>query len=63
MKYDKTRVVLERMFLKRKLFAKKFINLSLAYTFESCLTFTVVDNIDESVSDYNYFLMFMISSR
>lgn len=29
MKYDKTRVVLERMFLKRKLFTKKFINLSL----------------------------------
>lgn len=30
MKYDKTRVVLERMFLKRKLFTKKFIDLSLA---------------------------------
>ena len=29
MKYDKTRVVLERMFLKRKLFTKKFVNLSL----------------------------------
>ena len=29
MKYDKTRIVLERMFLKRKLFTKKFINLSL----------------------------------
>lgn len=29
MKYDKTRVVLERMFLRRKLFTKKFINLSL----------------------------------
>lgn len=29
MKYDKTRVVLERMFLKRKLFTKKFINLTL----------------------------------
>ncbi len=29
MKYDKTRVVLERMFLRRKIFTKKFINLSL----------------------------------
>lgn len=29
MKYDKTRVVLERMFLKRKLFTKKLVNLSL----------------------------------
>ena len=29
MKYDKTRVVLERMFLKRKLFTRKFVNLSL----------------------------------
>lgn len=29
MKYDRTRVVLERMFLKRKLFTKKFINLTL----------------------------------
>lgn len=29
MKYDKTRVILERMFLKRKIFTKKFINLSL----------------------------------
>lgn len=29
MKYDKTRVILERMFLRRKLFTKKFINLSL----------------------------------
>ena len=29
MKYDKTRVVLERMFLKRKIFNKKFIDLSL----------------------------------
>ena len=29
MRYDKTRVVLERMFLRRKLFTKKFINLSL----------------------------------
>jgi len=29
MKYDKTRVILERMFLKRKLFTKKFINLTL----------------------------------
>jgi len=29
MKYDKTRLILERMFLRRKLFTKKFINLSL----------------------------------
>ena len=29
MKYDKTRVILERMFLRRKLFTKKFIDLSL----------------------------------
>ena len=29
MKYEKTRVVLERMFLKRKLFTKKFVDLSL----------------------------------
>lgn len=29
MKYDKTRVILERMFLRRKLFTNKFINLSL----------------------------------
>ena len=29
MKYDKTRVILERMFLRRKLFTKKFIALSL----------------------------------
>lgn len=29
MRYDKTRVILERMFLKRKLFTRKFINLSL----------------------------------
>lgn len=47
MKYDKTRVVLERMFLKRKLFTKKFINLSLVefYAF-------VINNEDKLKYDF-----------
>jgi len=47
MKYDKTRVVLERMFLKRKLFNKKFINLSLTefYAF-------VINNEDKLKYDF-----------
>jgi len=47
MKYDKTRVVLERMFLRRKLFTKKFINLSLAefYAF-------IINNEDKLKYDF-----------
>lgn len=47
MKYDKTRVVLERMFLKRKLFTKKFINLSLVefYAF-------IINNEDKLKYDF-----------
>lgn len=47
MKYDKTRVVLERMFLRRKLFNKKFINLSLIefYAF-------VINNEDKLKYDF-----------
>lgn len=47
MKYDKTRVVLERMFLRRKLFTKKFINLSLVefYAF-------VINNEDKLKYDF-----------
>lgn len=47
MKYDKTRVVLERMFFKRKLFTKKFINLSLVefYAF-------VINNEDKLKYDF-----------
>lgn len=47
MKYDKTRVVLERMFLKRKLFTKKFIDLSLVefYAF-------VINNEDKLKYDF-----------
>lgn len=47
MKYDKTRVVLERMFLGRKLFTKKFINLSLVefYAF-------VINNEDKLKYDF-----------
>ena len=47
MKYDKTRVVLERMFLKRKLFTKKFIDLSLTqfYAF-------VINNEDKLKYDF-----------
>lgn len=47
MKYDKTRVVLERMFLKRKLFTKKFIDLSLIefYAF-------VINNVDQLKYDF-----------
>lgn len=47
MKYDKTRVVLERMFLKRKLFTNKFINLSLVefYAF-------VINNEDKLKYDF-----------
>lgn len=47
MKYDKTRVVLERMFLRRKLFTKKFINLSLVefYAF-------IINNEDKLKYDF-----------
>ncbi len=47
MKYDKTRVVLERMFLKRKLFTKKFISLSLVefYAF-------IINNEDKLKYDF-----------
>ena len=47
MRYDKTRVVLERMFLRRKLFTKKFINLSLVefYAF-------VINNEDKLKYDF-----------
>lgn len=47
MKYDRTRVVLERMFLKRKLFTKKFINLSLVefYAF-------IINNEDKLKYDF-----------
>ena len=47
MKYDKTRVVLERMFLKRKLFTEKFIDLSLVefYAF-------VINNEDKLKYDF-----------
>ena len=47
MKYDKTRVVLERMFLRRKLFTKKFVNLSLIgfYAF-------VINNEDKLKYDF-----------
>ena len=47
MKYDKTRVILERMFLRRKLFTKKFINLSLVefYAF-------IINNEDKLKYDF-----------
>lgn len=47
MKYDRTRVVLERMFLRRNLFTKKFINLSLIefYAF-------VINNEDKLKYDF-----------
>lgn len=47
MKYDKTRVILERMFLRRKLFTKKFINLSLVefYAF-------IINNQDKLKYDF-----------
>lgn len=47
MKYDRTRVVLERMFLKRKLFTKKFINLTLVefYAF-------VINNEEKLKNDF-----------
>ena len=47
MKYDRTRVVLERMFLKRKIFTKKFIDLSLIefYAF-------IINNEDKLKNDF-----------